>query len=141
MQDWCETVDWLRDKINAPGLTLRLVVAEVSDFTPDCYRPTITFEEGRMIMSAYKGLLRPLAQLADNGLARFYADLVHPWELAERSNSDHTHYWNLMQRRKKKIKEFAERRVMGDRYESLSANDKEEPEPSSWTESYYSHWW
>jgi hypothetical protein len=26
--------------------------------------------------------------------------------------------------------------IMGGRYESLSANNKEEPEPSPWTESY-----
>lgn len=38
MQDWWENVDWLRDKINAPGLTLQLVVAETSDVTPHCYR-------------------------------------------------------------------------------------------------------
>jgi hypothetical protein len=37
MQDWHATVDWLQDKINAPGLTLRLVVAEVSCDSPRAY--------------------------------------------------------------------------------------------------------
>jgi hypothetical protein len=91
-------------------------------------------------MSAYKALLRPLAQLADSGLAMFYADLVHPWGVTEkmkRSNPAYHCQWELMQERKKKLNEFAERRVMGDRYKSRSADKKDEPEPSMWTESYY----
>lgn len=138
MQDWWATVGWLRDKINAPGLTLRIVVAETSMSTPDCYRPMITFEEGKLIMRACEDLLHPLTQLVDCGLARFYSDLVYPWELADETEVYGLASWDVVRDRRKKLNESAERRVMGDRYESLYADNKEEPEPSLWWYWYYS---
>ncbi|KAK4043850.1 hypothetical protein C8A01DRAFT_43227 [Parachaetomium inaequale] len=134
IQDWRATVEWLQDKSNAPGLTLRLVGATVSDWTPDSYSDTITASEGDTIMRAYMALLRPLRQLADNGLARFYANLVYPWQWAEGSrNSDA----RCVEDKGREIKEHAERYVMGARYESRYANNREEPEPSLWEELHY----
>ena len=88
MQDWWTTVDWLRGKINPPGLTLRLAVADTGPGAPPSYYGTITVHEGDAIMKAYMDLLQPLVPLAnDDGLARFYAHLAYPWELTAETKS------------------------------------------------------
>ncbi|KAH6850560.1 hypothetical protein B0I37DRAFT_371893 [Chaetomium sp. MPI-CAGE-AT-0009] len=136
MDDWWGTVDWLQGKINAPGLTLRLVGAGVSDWTPDAYSERITVSEGDAIMRAHMAILRPLPQLANNGLARFYANFVYPWLWAEESR-DYNERWDWLQDRNRETKEHAERYVMGDRYESLYANNREEPQRSFWEDFHY----
>ncbi|KAK4154074.1 hypothetical protein C8A00DRAFT_43123 [Chaetomidium leptoderma] len=114
MQDWRTTVDWLRAKLNPPALTLRLIVAHTTDDTPDVYYSTITTEEGGKIMRAYIDLLQPLRQLVkDDGLGGW------------------------VYREKIALKERAERHVMGARYESLYANEREEPKRSEWDELFY----
>jgi hypothetical protein len=141
MQDWRATVDWARDKLNLPGLTLRLVGAEVSDFTPDAYRYQITVAEGDAAMESYMALLWPLRQLADGGLARFYADFAWPWQWTEAGRGHDTAWdaWGWLQDRKREVKERAERYVMGERYEGLYPDGRKEPEPSFWSDAYYSH--
>ncbi|KAK3299683.1 uncharacterized protein B0H64DRAFT_389277 [Chaetomium fimeti] len=136
IDDWWATVDWLQGKMNAPGLTLRLVGAGVSDWTPDAYSDTITVSEGDTIMRAHMAILRPLTRLANNGLARFYANFVYPWLRTEESR-DYNERWDWLQDRKREIKEHAERYVMGDRYEGLYANNREEPERSFWEDFHY----
>ena len=86
MQDWRATVDWLLQdgKINTPCLTIRLAVAEVSCDSPLVYhRLTVTFAEGATIGERTWRFVRSLKPLADNGLARFYAHLPHPWAFME----------------------------------------------------------
>ncbi|KAK4156196.1 hypothetical protein C8A00DRAFT_12854 [Chaetomidium leptoderma] len=131
MQDWWSTVDWLRDKINPPGLSIRLIVVDV-DSAPRSYYRTITVEEGKTVMTAYMNLLRPLTRLAEGGLARFYAHFPYPWEWTEESRTRRLNdpYWVL--REEEALKERAERYVMGHRYESLYANGREEPGRSDW---------
>ena len=136
MQDWCATVDWLRDKIHAPGLTIRLVAADVGLGAPDIYNDTITISDGDTIMRSYQELLRSLNPLADNGLARFYADLPCPWRFAgEPQNRLERMDW--VQANERELKERAERFVMGDRYEELYANGRKEPARSLWTLTHY----
>ncbi|KAK4033380.1 hypothetical protein C8A01DRAFT_50025 [Parachaetomium inaequale] len=133
MQDWRATVDWLRDKTNSPGLTLRLTVADVPSDAPGPYRRTITVEEGETVMAAFMDLMHPLKRLAaDRGLARFYAHFPYPWKCTEesRSRASNDRYW--VWREKIALKERAERYVMGGRYDSLYADGKEEPKPSDW---------
>ena len=136
MQDWRETVGWLRDKINGPILTLRLIGAEINDEMPSSYTPsTITVAEGNTIHKAYMDLLLPLKQLAEgpNGLARFYTDLSYPWEWTEESRN---RGWDWLQDKKRELKKRAERHVMGDRYGSLYIDGKKEPEKSRWQQVY-----
>ncbi|KAK4152987.1 hypothetical protein C8A00DRAFT_15772 [Chaetomidium leptoderma] len=131
-QDWRATVDWLQDKINAPGLTLRVVGGDVSDWTPDSYSDPITVSEGHTIKEAYMNRLRPLRQL---GLTRFYAHLPDPWQRREPQNEDISQ--ELIEDGKRRMKSMAERFVMGDQYESLYANNKEEPGLSLWELFHY----
>lgn len=142
MQDWWSTVDWLRDKINLPGLTIRLVVAAASSNVPRLYRHTITVEEGETVMTAYMDLLRPLTGLADRGLGRFYAHFPYPWELTEESRIRRLHDqdwadWVWVER--EALKKRAEHYVMSHRYDSLYANGRKEPELSDWYVIYYSY--
>ncbi|KAH6632779.1 hypothetical protein F5144DRAFT_575202 [Chaetomium tenue] len=136
MDDWWATVDWLQDKVNLPGLTLRLVGARANEVTPDAYTATITVSEGDTIMKAHMALLPPLTHLGQNGLARFYANFIYPWLCTEELRV-HDYKKDWMEDRNREIKEPAERYVMGDRYEGLYANNKKEPERSSWEYSYY----
>ncbi|KAK4099286.1 hypothetical protein N658DRAFT_430225 [Parathielavia hyrcaniae] len=146
MRHWRETVAWLRDKINGPALTLRVVAAEFGDWTPDHYIETITAEEGDVIHRAHIDLLQPLKQLAqgpdDLRLAAFYADLPYPWQWTEdathRLEEEDGQAW--LQGRKRVVKESAERLVLGDcRYGGQYADGKEEPGQSLWKHVVYDH--
>ena len=139
MQDWRATVDWLLQdgRINAPGLTVRLAVADVSGDSPrEYHRLTITFAEGATIGKAHMAIVRSLKPLADNGLARFYAHLPHPWAMMERAKArDDRDCW--LERMERAIKDRAERFVMGDRYDGLYANGRKEPPRSFWVWLHY----
>jgi len=136
MQDWWATVDWLQDKINAPSLTIRLVGAKPGPGAPDVYTDTINDSDAHTIMKSYQELLRSLKPLADNGLARFYADLPYPWMLAGEPQNRFAR-WDWVSAQEKKLKERAERFVMGGRYEEQYANGREEPTRSFWTWFHY----
>ncbi|KAK4118426.1 hypothetical protein N657DRAFT_667179 [Parathielavia appendiculata] len=123
MQDWASTVSWLRDKLNLPGLTVRLVVAEMDD-GPESYYRHITIEEGATVMGAYMDLARPLRELTDAGLGRFHADLPYP-------------HREWAYREKDKIKKQVEEFVMRERYRQLYANGREEPAQSDWCWRFY----
>lgn len=136
MQDWWATVQWLKDKIQAPDLTIRLVVAEHGDWAPDVFTNTITTSEGDTIMRSFEELLRSMKPLVDNGLARFYAHLPYPWRLVGKPQPYFERlFWVMAQERA--LKERAERFVMGDRYGKLYANGGEEPRLSFWTWTHY----
>lgn len=137
MQDWWTTVDWLRGKINPPGLTLRLVVADTGRGAPPSYYGTIAVHEGDAIMKAYMDLLQPLVPLAnDDGLARFYAHLAYPWECTEESKIRDRNDLVWLWREKVALKKRVERYVMGGRYKSLYTNDREEPKLGDWHAMY-----
>jgi hypothetical protein len=127
--------------MNGPALTLRLVAANTGgdpagDSTPD----TITVAEGDTIHRGYMALLQPLEQLTKgpNGLARFFADLRYPWQWThETRNRPCRGEW--VEARKREGDEMAERRVLGDRYDSQYANERKEPSKSLWSHVFYSH--
>ena len=56
MQDWLATVDGLQDKLDAPCLTIRLAGEDVSCFTPDVYKTTITISDGDASTRSYQEL-------------------------------------------------------------------------------------
>ncbi|KAH6617350.1 hypothetical protein F5144DRAFT_606853 [Chaetomium tenue] len=137
MRDWRETVGWRRDMINGPALTVRLIAIR---YTSDSYSDSpITVAEGDKVHRAYMDLLDPLKGLAEgpNGLSKFYASLRHPWELTFENENRRTGMEDFfedswLQAEERALKQKAERHVMGDRYESLYANDRKEPPQSLW---------
>ena len=82
MLDWQETIAWLRDKIKAPALTLRLIVIEDSDpdRLPKWYCEAGARGAPETLLEAYMALIGPLKQLAEgpDGLARSRAVLRRP---------------------------------------------------------------
>jgi hypothetical protein len=135
-RDWLATVGWLRDRLTLPALTLRVMVMDESNGTPD-RAGEATPEEAAALLSAYADLVRPLQKLAAEpaGLARFYAHFRYP---RERSWADVPNEpprpgpWYDPWLEKKYLKERLERYVMGARYESLYEDGREEPAPSDW---------
>jgi hypothetical protein len=77
--DWQATVDWIRGeaKINAPALTLRLVMAD--GIAPGNGRNTLTEDQGAEILDAYTRIVDPLRPLVREGLAGFYVQAAYPW--------------------------------------------------------------
>lgn len=140
MQDWRETIEWLGEqKINLPGLTVRLIVADAYGNAPVSYYRAMAEEEGDALMTAYENLFQPLVRLGNDGLAGFYASFPYPWALTMESQRRNVNDRGRIYREEKSLKQRAERYVMGDRYDSVYADGKEEPRPSDWDEIYYSY--
>ncbi|EAQ82950.1 predicted protein [Chaetomium globosum CBS 148.51] len=134
--DWDATVEWLKDELNLPALTLRLVVTGHDD--PDRGSHTAyyyTREQGKEVLATYNRILHPLRLLGaapDGGLARFYAVLPWPlkWSrLAKEQLS--VKGWDWLDSKDAELKKRAEKFVMGDRYESVSLAVVE-PRKSLW---------
>ena len=98
----------------------------------DVYKTTITVSDGDAITSSYQKLWRSLKPLADNGLARFHTHFPCPWQFFGEPRN-YLARWDWLKSQRQELKELAERMVMGDRYEELYANDREEPTQSFWT--------
>jgi hypothetical protein len=137
MQDWCATVDWLRDKINAPGLTVWLVTAssamdEYSDRVPG----PITDPEGKAVLAGYINILLPLKCLADDGLARFYAQWDYPEAWTQNGYKRMMRQPGLssawLEARQRELREQVERYILQDRYDAQYAGGKEDPAKSMW---------
>ena len=147
-QGWLGTIEWARDKINAPGLTVRLAMGDVFDLAGECdvrvNRIFMSAHQARHVHAAYSRILRSLRILVADGLARFYAQLADPLAHTEETTRyrktldleigefgwGSSYNWELT--RSKRRKDSAERYVLGDRYETQYSNNKEEPERSLW---------
>jgi hypothetical protein len=133
-QDWQATIAWLRDgpKLSLPALTLRMMVMDESNGTPDRPSSEDTPEEAAALLKAYTHLMRSLRGLGEQppGLARFYAHFRYRWW--ERPAPDptvildepwHPGPWYDPWLHKRGLRERLERYVMGDaRYESQYAD-------------------
>ncbi|KAK4044117.1 hypothetical protein C8A01DRAFT_43049 [Parachaetomium inaequale] len=92
LQDWIETIDWVKDKMSTPGIPDR----------PDS-REELSPAQGDQVLAGYDRILRPLACLGGkDGLAQ--------WAYQRRQEMD-------------VLNERAERFILGDRYERLSASE------------------
>jgi hypothetical protein len=143
MQDWCATVDWLRDKINGPGLTIWLLMANEDGRAPRPERKNMTGPQGDAILKAYMDIVSPLKRLAtgDGGLARFHARLAYPWACTEdtytRMLEPGGYKW--YEASLQELNDRAERYVMGERYTSLYCNGAQVPAPSLWQDAFDTH--
>lgn len=133
LQDWSKTLDWAREELNLPALTLRLVVA--SDSPPTTESREMTRAQGKEVLAVYNAILHPLRSLAtapDGTLARFYAKLAWPLKYSEEV------VWSreLVDSKERELKRRAEQYVKGERYERACVSTRE-PHNSVWT--YSSH--
>ncbi|KAK4146994.1 uncharacterized protein C8A04DRAFT_9349 [Dichotomopilus funicola] len=141
-QDWDDTWDWVKGKLNLPTLTLRLAVAAHPDRgrgPPESWE--MTREQGKMVLATYNRIILPLQRLGGTsdgggGLARFYASLPWPLKWSREAtrrlaamDRDARSEW--LDSKDREIKIRAERYVMGDRYNHVSTTGAE-PQRSVW---------
>ncbi|KAK3298540.1 uncharacterized protein B0H64DRAFT_77786 [Chaetomium fimeti] len=138
MKNWHATVHWLKDKINAPGLTVRLVMADVDGGLLESDRGRLTELEGKAIVRAYMNISSPLRHLTagNDGLAMFYAQFAYPWAWTDvtknwvRRHGHDRRGW--VEPEERELEDFAERYVMGARYDKLYGDNRELPDKSMW---------
>jgi hypothetical protein len=143
ISDWCDTVDWIRDKINAPALTLGLVMVDFHGDDAPNLRGDLTKEEGHEIGKGYSSILHCLRPLArEGGLAGIYIQPAYPWRWnpdAIRNNMRQRYNW--LAEAERETKRHAEEFVFGGKD---LRNNKAEPRKSTWQRWYeveftYSH--
>lgn len=131
-QDWGATVEWIRGRVNAPALTIRVVMADFGD-DEGIGREDLTDRQGEMILDAYKLIMAPLKPLVQvDGLAGFYAHAAYPWRWTK-SSFHHVRleapwkFYKLLAKRDQELKERFESLVRGGKVHS-----GEEPGESLW---------
>ncbi|KAH6626533.1 hypothetical protein B0J18DRAFT_449287 [Chaetomium sp. MPI-SDFR-AT-0129] len=136
MQDWRETVDWLANRINGPGLTLGFVEAELIDYHGPGEVDIITEEEADMLHNSILAILTPFKQLVQgpNALGRFYAQVTYPWEWTASSDDRWTKLldqrgdpWGVRRELTRLHNRTLETLVMGDQYHEMFADGKRAP--------------
>ncbi|KAH6641207.1 hypothetical protein F5144DRAFT_506277 [Chaetomium tenue] len=144
LQDWRETINWVKTKIRTPAMTLRLTMAGSLSHRPPQpdSRREVSQGEGDNVLAGYDRILEPLACLGgEDGLAQFYADFAWPWkwtswasETRRAMNRDTAREWTKS--RENVLNERAERLILGGRYEWLSTNEGR-LEERPWKEQHY----
>jgi hypothetical protein len=132
LQDWIATVGWVKHKLQTSGLTLWLTMAGSLWHYPEKPddRGELTQEQGDKVLAGYDRILKPLACLGgEDGVAHFYADFAWPWKwtnwaLERRQAMSHGAGDEWTQSMEDVLNERAERFVLGDRYERLSASER-----------------
>ena len=105
IQDWSETVDWIRDKVDAPALTVSVVMADFHDGFEDV-RKDLTKDQGTQIIGGYLSVLYFLGPLArDDGLGGFHVQVAYPWRWTP-GNRQRGSWWLAEEERR--LKEFSE---------------------------------
>lgn len=143
--DWAETIRWIKGKINAPALTIRLVMAGSLSWSPEHpdQRVELTEGQGGEVLAGYERIVKPLALLTgQDGIARFYADFAWPWKWTtwadeKRWATEYEAWWKWMKSKEDELNESAERFVMGNRYGQLHSGASA-PEDSPWKVAYAS---
>ncbi|KAK4235292.1 hypothetical protein C8A03DRAFT_17946 [Achaetomium macrosporum] len=133
LQDWIATVDWVKHKLRASGLTLRLTMAGSLSYVPlgPDRRDELSRAQGEQVLAGYNRILKSLACLAgEDGFARFYADFAWPWKWTKWAYARYKvlgfqagQEWTKS--KEDALNERAERFILGDRYERLSARGKD----------------
>lgn len=130
LQDWSDTVDWVKNRINGPALTMRMTAKFHRDEGHAGYPLELTEAEAEETMEVYFRILRPLARLGGiDGLASFSADLTWPWRRL--SSALHADYEQEMRADKlwrseeRSLYKQAERLVLGDKYDRLCSTGTE----------------
>jgi hypothetical protein len=139
--DWHDTIEWIRNKINAPALTLSLVMADFHGNDVPNLRGDLTKEQGHQIIKAYSSILlclRPLAR--DGGLAGIYIQPAYPWRWAPGAIPGIQRHHNWLAEAEREIKKNSEEFVFGGK----NSLNRAEPRKSIWQRWYeveftYSH--
>ncbi|KAK4149544.1 hypothetical protein C8A00DRAFT_46855 [Chaetomidium leptoderma] len=144
IQDWRATLDWIRARINAPALTIRIVMADSHLEIPEGRRD-VTKDQVNDMLGGYARIAHPLGPLVrDDGLAGFYAQLALPWRWTRdtvrsaRQCGPWGPWW--LAREERRLNEDCERRVRGGRDDDATVDSRDsskaEPRKSVWQRWY-----
>ncbi|KAK3937195.1 hypothetical protein QBC46DRAFT_366412 [Diplogelasinospora grovesii] len=141
--DWRDTVNWLRGKIDAPALTIRVVFADFLQ-NPAGSRSGTTKDEGKQIVRGYMHVIRALEPLLKHdGLAAPYVQAAFPWGWARdvllRQLLEPDDWWTQeLARQEQRLKELLER-IPG--CEAIvDSRNKPEPRRSAWQTCVFLLW-
>jgi len=118
MPDWRETVEWLRGRVGAHSLAVRVYVCEVGLEQSHYYgdRRTVP-EEAKPVLQAYDDLVTPLRGLVEDGLTDFSVHMSFPFPLPGRHcgyTQGTNGYHQLLRDGRRAVDERAMRLVLGD---------------------------
>lgn len=130
LEEWADTIEWLRPQVHASALTVRLVMADPGDTSQSDERRAMTEAACSAIIDAYNRIMMPLASLESDHLRGFYAQFAWPW-----NHTNNSWKTNASKRRKEEeLNERAERMIMGGRHgEMVRRHDRP---PSVWLYSF-----
>ncbi|KAK3300797.1 uncharacterized protein B0H64DRAFT_381886 [Chaetomium fimeti] len=137
LQDWSDTLNWVKQELNLPGLTLRLIMVDEYDEGLQVRRE-ITRAQGKEVLAFYNSILLPIRCLnpvgSEGGLARFYTQMRWPlrWTEWARSKIREKEGWGWLESKERELKRRTEQAIMGERYERVCVAAKE-PKASLWT--------
>ncbi|KAK3898423.1 hypothetical protein C8A05DRAFT_37984 [Staphylotrichum tortipilum] len=75
--DWAETVEWTKDKLNLPRLSLRVVLPGNGNIRPEAGW-SMTNRRGKQVLEAYQTIVTPLRLFTEGGLDWFESDMAWP---------------------------------------------------------------
>ena len=79
--DWRAMVGWIRGRINAPALTIRVVMVDASKG-----REAMNKDQGNRILEGYDRIISPLKDLArGSDLAALFVQPAYPWRWAPKT--------------------------------------------------------
>lgn len=129
--DWIDTLEYVKDRLDLPKLTLRAYFAEWlptnGQHRIPPYRERMNEGQSQAVQRCYLEIIRPLARLG--GLRRFFAYLPDPrgpW--AKEDDPYHDEGWPLSL---EALEGKAERMVIGDEYDSAAVGKADQAE-SRW---------
>jgi hypothetical protein len=142
--DWRDTVNWLRGKIDAPALTIRVVFADFLQH-PAGRRSGTTKDKGKQIVRGYMHVIRALEPLLKHdGLAALYVQAAFPWAwardvLLRRLLEPDDPWTHELARQEQRLKQLLER-IPG--CEAIvDSRSKPEPRRSAWQNWYDVDWY
>lgn len=120
LQDWEHTIDYFKDKLNLPNLTLRIYFA---DFYGSCHAPVSRKKLGReegtsKVLGAYMRIIRPLEKLKANGLTWLFVHAAWPWTWTRDGGNTLLRQEWIVKKVVNEIEKRLESQVMGEGYDS-----------------------
>ncbi|RFU27852.1 hypothetical protein B7463_g8506, partial [Scytalidium lignicola] len=124
--DWLQVIDYVKDKLYLPTLTLRIHMADHypsgQDVTP--FRSNMSKKQGMTIIAMYGRTLRPLSRLS--GMDRFFVHLAWPFAWTRSGRRGRRENPEFVNQQIATMEQQIERLVMGNDYNSMLLNKKKQ---------------
>lgn len=110
--DWSDTVDWIRGKVDAPALTISIVMVDFHGGSDDS-RKDLTEAQGTLIFKGYSSILHCLGPLArDDGLGGIHIQVASPRRWTPYAIGNMRRHSNWLAEEEQRLKKYAEEFVL-----------------------------